>query len=207
MKSLKKISAIVIATTMLTLAACNGANKSAAEILAEAEKKVVEAKSMAGNMSLDMSMKMFMYEEKVTMDILSEMNTVVFQKPTKMYIDGYTIMETMGQSMDMKSKIYVLEKDNIYTVYMNMAELGWMKEEMDMSLLTQYNPQASIELYWSNTESFKEIGEETLEGNIKATKYNGAITGDAIIYDVMKSSGVMDALITTMPADMNLAEL
>lgn len=202
MKTGKRLGALLCALAMMfAFTACNGngstSGATAAEILAAADQKVAEAKSMEANMTMDMDLVMSMQGESYTMKTNTLMNMVMFNDPMKMKInmtmklDMGDLGAAAGEMEDMNMEMYIVGKDNNYTMYSNDGT-GWTSEAVDLSALEQYDPQMSMGLYLKSGESFEKVGEETIN-DVKTTKFTGVITSEAL-EEVMKATGVADSM-------------
>lgn len=187
MKAMKRIGALLcVGALVFGLAACNkpAAGGNAADILAAASQKVSDAKSMEATMTMDMSMSMTAAGQTQDVDMSSTMEMVMFNDPMKLKIDG--TVSTMG--MEMPLNMYGIEKDGEFTLYSNQTGT-WTAQTLEAAALAQYDPQANLNLYLSNGESFKAGAEEDING-VKAIKYTGVIKGDSL-EEAMRASGAM----------------
>jgi hypothetical protein len=201
MKIMKRLGALCCATAMLlSLAACNTntagttSEASVAEILAAADQKVSEAKSMEADMTMDMDMVMSMEGQSYTMKTSTLMNMVMFSNPMKMKIDMKVNTDlgelTAGSDVEpMNIQMYIAGSDNNYNMYSNYGT-GWTSQPIDMSSLEMYNPKANMDIYLKSADSFQVDGEETIN-DMKTTKYTGVIKGDAM-EEVLNASGMLD---------------
>lgn len=196
MKKFKRFGAVFCAAIMaLALTSCGTTNGDTtggtpADVLATAEKKLAEVDSMEATMTMDMDFSMTSEGQGYDIQSNTVMNMVMFNDPLKVKV-GATINMTMSglgeQTMDMA--MYMLGDDDNYTMYMNQ-DGKWYSEAVDMRYIEQYDPQASMELYLKNADSFTKVAEETIN-DVKTTKYSGVITG-AAMEEVINSSGMLD---------------
>ncbi len=200
MNNLKKLSALLCALAMvLALAACGGNNNSAAtgdptEVIAAANEKMAAVKSVEGTMTMDMEMTTEAGGQSAVSAMQTTGTIVQFTEPMKMK----AVMEVSGTSAGTQipvtaSESYVVgAEDGTMTVYTNVPGYGWTTQTMDLSQTMNMNLQASTDIYLKNGESFVAAGEETVAG-VKATRYNGVITGESF-EEVMNASGMMNQL-------------
>jgi outer membrane lipoprotein-sorting protein len=196
MKRFKRVGAGVCAAIMLlALASCGTAKNDTAgatpaDVLTAAEKKIAEVDSMEAKMTMDMDFSMTEAEQDYDVQTKLDMNMFMFNNPLKMKIEGSMNMTLPGlgeQSMDMA--IYMVGEGENYTMYTNQ-DGSWEAATVDSSFIEQYDPQASMELYLKNAESFTKVAEETIN-DVKTTKYAGVITG-AALEEVINNSGMLD---------------
>ena len=195
MKTMKRITALICVLGMaLSLAACGGeSSEDIAKILTDAQEKAAAAGNMEANMDMVMSISVTEGEgaEPQIQDMNMKMHFVAFENPMKVKVSmdmGYLAEQLGGDAADLTMDTYVVEKDGVYYIYNNV--LGdWTEETLDLSELGQLNPQDNLQMYIDNATSFKKIGEETLEGGVKAVKYSGIITSESLD-KVMDASGM-----------------
>jgi len=197
MKKFKKVSAVVLSSVMVfSIAGCgknvSGVSAEAQESkVAEASIKMKEAKSMKGNMQMDVKMS----AEGETMDMTSVSDMVMFNDPLKMKMDMTT--EVMGEKMTMQ---YYMQKNDNGTVdmYYGSDDLGWMKQNVDMSYVEELNGNADY--YLKYAEDFESAGEEEINGET-TEKFVGVIKAEDI-NEVFENTN-LDSLITSTGGDIS----
>lgn len=201
MKLFKKVSLLLcIISLALAMTAC-GNDKGAAEILAEADKKVQEADSMQATMVMDMEIEVAEQEgEGLTLPVQTSTDMVIFNNPSKMKM--ITTMAMMGAEETME--VYVVETDGTYAIITN--ETGeYEKETLDLSAYEEEMKQASFDLYLKNPDSFSEVGKETVN-DVEATKYEGVISGDAM-EELIAGTGMKEIVDSMGSDDIDFAEI
>jgi hypothetical protein len=209
MKTMKRIIGLICALSMaFALAAC-GETEDIAQTLTDAQTKATAAGSMEGDMVMDMSISVTAGEgtEPQSTDTVMKMHFVAFNEPMKVKasVDMSDLLgQTGAEPAELTVDTYVVEKDGVYTVYTNAAG-EWTTETLELGELGQLNPQDNLQMYIDNATSFKKMGEETLEGGVKAVKYSGIITSESLD-KVMEASG-MAANMSQMGMDLDWAAL
>jgi hypothetical protein len=195
MKTMKRFSTLCCAIALVfALAACGTSEASVADILAAADKKVSEAKSMETDETMDTDMVMTMQGQSTTMKTNTVMNIVMFNDPMKMKVNMTMNLDmgelSAGTPMEpMKMDMYIAGEDSNYKMYANDGT-GWTSQAVDMSSIKQYDPKTIMEMCLKSADSSVKDKEETIN-DVKATKYTGVIKGDAQ-EEVVKSSGMLD---------------
>ncbi len=166
-----------------------GDEKSAADILADAQAKMKDVKSMSAKMSMEMDMEVEAGGEKQTLQTVTDMDMVCFYDPLKMKIDTTMDMGEMGSTT---AQIYAqMDKKGNYTMYMTDGT-QWQSQSVQLEDLQQYDAAKNIEEYLNADYNFEVQGTEQVDGK-NAYKLVGKITGDEM-KEVMLSSGAMDSL-------------
>lgn len=190
---LKKLLAVGIAVVMMTgLAACGGGDggtSGGGESIADIMKKAEEALENVGSMNYDMVMDMEMSAQGQTMASSTSGQIAYIADPLKMKMD--MTVDAGGQSTAMQ--MYAEQIGDDYAMYMSMDGTNWMKQTItDAAELEQYSAEASMDMYLESAESFKEAGEETVNG-MDAVKYEGVIAEDTM-NEVMENAGMVEQL-------------
>lgn len=189
---LKKLLAVGIAVVMMTgLAACggDGGTSGGGESIADIMKKAEEALENVGSMNYDMVMDMEMSAQGQTMASSTSGQIAYIADPLKMKMD--MTVDAGGQSTAMQ--MYAEQIGDDYAMYMSMDGTNWMKQTItDAAELEQYSAEASMDMYLESAESFKEAGEETVNG-MDAVKYEGVIAEDTM-NEVMENAGMVEQL-------------
>lgn len=186
MKWTKKFSIAALAlVATLSLASCSGQNAEA--IMKTAQEKLNDVKSMSYEMKMDMDMSAEGQALKMTMT--GKADCVV--EPMALKMD---MVMDMGELGSMPMQMYAQDKDGAYVLYSGMdmgtGTMTWTSQTVgSMKDLMQYDAQASMDLYISSADSFKENGTESINGT-EAVRYDGVISEKAL-NDVMTASGVM----------------
>lgn len=212
MKKLKRIGAAFFAMALvLSLAACGdkgGKDEDIATILKTAAEKSETASSMDATIVMDIAMDMSMGEKKQEMNVKTTMDMNYFAKPMKAQIK---IAATAVADQEVPEQtVYLVEADGVYNLYTQIGE-GWSSQTLPTETITQYDPQANLQMYLDNASSFKSQGADTIDG-VKAKKYTGVITGESM-EKVVDASGVLDSFsVMTQGIDMsamfkNMADL
>lgn len=190
MKNIRKLLAAGLAVVMVAgLAGCGGGGSSAEDIMKTAQEKLKDVKSM----NCEMVMNMDMSSNGQTMSMSTTGDIAMDSEPLLMKMDMDIKMDAAGQSGNQKMVMYAEQADQNYTMYMSPDGTNWVKQTMtDMANMEQYDAQASMDMYLSSSESFKEAGTEKINGS-DATKYEGIISQDAM-NEVMSASGAADSL-------------
>lgn len=182
----KKLGIAALAlTATISLTACTG--QSAEDIMKTAQEKLNEIKSMSYEMKMDMDMA----AEGETLKMTMTGNADCIVEPMAMQMD---MTMDMGELGSMPMKMYAQDKDGSYVIYSGMdvgtGTMTWTSQTLgSMEDLMQYDAQASMDLYISSADSFKENGTESING-AETVRYDGIISQEAM-NEVMTASGVM----------------
>lgn len=201
LKMWKKLFVVVCALSfMFALAACGGGEaaktEDIAKLLADAEKKVAEAKSMQADMTMDMDMTVEAEGQTHPVKTTTQMKMLMFNNPIKLKLDmamKLNLGETLGTNgvQDITMTMYMVENNGAYTMYTQNGT-QWTSQTIDLSAMEQYNPQASMSLYLKSAESFQADGEETINGE-KTKKYTGVISKEAM-NEVLSETGIANSM-------------
>lgn len=205
LKLLRKLGAFACALSFVfALSACGGGGsggepaktEDTAKLLADAEKKVIEAKSMQADMTMDMDMTVEAEGQTNAVKTTTQMKMLMFNNPMKIKMDMAMKMD-LGEELgangvqDIKMSMYMVENNGTYTMYTQNGT-QWTSQTLDSTAIEQYDPQASMSLYLKSAESFQAAGEETINGE-KTQKYTGVISNEAM-NEVMSATGVASTL-------------
>lgn len=202
---MKKMKVLVAASLALVLtvglAACGGGGASSdGDIMKTAQKELEKVKSMNCDMVMDMNMSV----AGQTMETSTTGKISMMSEPMLMQMDMTMDGGAQGK-YDMV--MYAEQKDKDYVMYMS-ADNGttWMKQTMtDVADLSQYDAQASMDMYLGSSEGFKEGATEKVNGS-DAVRYDGVISKDAM-NEVMASSGAEDQLSSLGITEEQAAEM
>ena len=211
MKKIKKLGAVLLASVfMISTVACGSTESggtdstdtqkiSAEERLADSQKKMADVESV--HMSMDMNIGMNIQtedakEQEVNMNTTSEID--MFQNPLKMKMAmtmdlgdllGAEAEDLEGIDTNQTMEMYMDEVDGKAMMYMTMFG-QWLKQEMDLSELTQYDTEEMTKLYTDGLSDVKEVGTEEINGET-TTKIEGVINGDSV-QKILAASGMED---------------
>jgi len=164
--------------------------KSAADILADAQEKMKGVKSIAAKMVMEMDMDMEANGEKQSVQSVTNYDMDCIYDPLKIKID---MSMDMGQTGSTSMQMYAQEKDGKYTLYISDGT-QWQSQSVQLEDLGRYDAAASMEEYLNENYNFEVAGTEQVDGK-NAYKLTGKITGDDM-KDTMLSSGALDSLNT-----------
>lgn len=212
MKARNKILAFILAAVMpFSFAACGSQNqgsetkqeadasnddasddsdeKSVGDILAGAQEKMKDVKSMAAKMTMEMDMDVEADGQKQSLQTVTNMDMVTFSDPLKLKIDTTMDMGEMGSN---SAQIYAeMDKDGNYTMYMSDGK-QWQSQSVQLEDLGQYNAANNVKGYLNENYNFEVEGTEQVDGK-NAYKLAGKVTGDDL-KEVMLSSGALNSL-------------
>ena len=186
--------AAVLAVLMVCLCACGNKQDNTEDIgkiMETAQKNLNAAESLSYDMLMSMDISSpDLGEQSIKLDMNSKIDAIL--SPMKMKMDMNMSMAQLGE---MKATMYVVEEDGIFTAYtgtdVGSGSLIWGKQTVDgTEILNQYDAGKSADIYISNAENFKKIGEDTVNGKA-ATKYEGTISGESLSA-VLNNTGVID---------------
>ena len=214
MRKIKKLSALLLSgVLMLSTVACGGTSEkngqndtstskmTVEERLADSQKKMAGIKSVHMTMDMTMGMKLAIEGEETqeaAMQTTSEIDMI--SNPVKakisMTMDLGDLLAAEGETENSEEakqtlETYMEEVDGKYLMYTG-AEGQWVKQEVDASSLTQYDPEESAALYLKSLSDVKEIGTEEINGE-NTTKIEGVVKGDAI-KEILDASGIGNSL-------------
>lgn len=199
MKQLKKVFTMLLAGAMvLTTAACSstsGGIADSGQVLVEASKKLSGVKSFNATMKVELDMgpakdsaneeanKEESTNEETTKEestnVVTTTDLSIFADPLKAKIETYS---NDGKTDSPKSTVYIEEKDDAFTSYMQNGE-NWLTQIMEKDFidyaLSQYDPRVGFDAYSKAVYNVKEIGSEDIDG-VKAKKYEGTLPGASI---------------------------
>ncbi len=187
---IKLLSAGIVLTLALTLAACDSASVTPEEAMNKAQEAMNDVSSM--HYTMDMDVGMSADDESFEIKSTAEADCIV--DPMTLGMDMHM---SMAGLLDIDMKMYMVQDGADYTVYTGMDDgdgnITWTQDTMeDLDALAQYDAQKNMEIYLENGTNFTEAGTEEING-VSATRYDGVITGDSI-QAVIESSGVLDQL-------------
>ena len=211
MKKIKKLGAVLLASVfMISTVACGSTGSggtdstdtqkiSAEERLADSQKKMADVESVHMSMDMNIGMKIQTEdakEQEVNMNTTSEID--MFQNPLKMKMAmtmdlgdllGAEAEDLEGIDTNQTMEMYMDEVDGKAMMYMTMFG-QWLKQEMDLSELTQYDTEEMAKLYTDGLSDVKEVGTEEINGET-TTKIEGVINGDSV-QKILAASGMED---------------
>lgn len=189
MKKLKYFGVMCCAITLaFTLAACSGTKEdSAAEILATANQKVLEAKSMETETITNLKGTLTYQGQSINLDSNVLLSLSMFSDPIKIKVNAIT----KSDASELKEDMYIVQKDSNYNLYYHDGS-NWTVQPVNVNYVEKYNPKTGLQIYLKNGETFQKVGEETIKDR-KAIKYTGVMKGEAM-EELVKSSGMLEAL-------------
>jgi hypothetical protein len=209
MKNFKKAAAIIVSGVMVfSFAGCSkkdtgsaaesGANTNAVEEVQEnkvlaASLKIQEVDNM--NCQTDMSFTMSIDGE--TMDVSSLGKATVFNNPLKMKMN---MIQSIGEEIEID---YYMEsaENGMVDMYFGNDEMGWMKQQVDMSYVEELKGNADF--YLSYAENFESAGEDTVNGE-KAEKFEGVMKADDINEILAETN--LDSMVASVGGDVSNLE-
>lgn len=169
----KRVLALALAAvTVLGLAACSQAEDktNAAEVKAALE-KLASAESLHS----DFTMEIGMSAQGQSVQVNTEMQADTFNDPLKSKIQTKIDMGALG-SQEISECLE--QNGDKATMYSSTDGANWQKQEISMDEMGYaYNVKESMKIYTKNLDSFKKVGEDTVNG-AACTRYDGVITGD-----------------------------
>lgn len=202
MKKRNQLLSLALAAVLaVSLTACG--SKSAAQVLAQAQKQEQEVTSMTAAVQTDMEMVIAMDGEEERLVMTSTMDVTMFSDPLKLQMT--MAVETDGVSQELS--LYAQQSDESYVVYMSEGG-SWYSQTVELADLGQYNAAYNMQLYLDGSAQLKEAGSESING-VDTYKYTGEITGEAM-EELIEESGVLASLGSLVSAGLGedkLAEL
>ncbi len=169
----KRVLALALAAvTVLGLSACSQSeNKANTEEVKTAMEKLASAESM----HTDFTMEIGMSAQGQSVQINTEMQADTFNDPLKSKIQTKMDMGALGSQ---EITEYMEQNGDKVMMYSSMDGANWQKQEISMDEMGYaYNVEESMKIYTKNLDSFKKVGEETVNG-VACTRYDGVIAGD-----------------------------
>lgn len=158
-----------------TTEAIQTGNEAKTTLLA-ARDKLLAAESFQGSLKIDLAMSDDTGESS---NVITTTDLTLFASPLLAKIDT---MSTDGNEESPQSRVYIEEKDGVFTSYMENAG-SWRKQEMDKSFidyaLDQYDPRSCFDAHVKAAYELKEAGTEKI-GEVEAKKYEGIIPGASV---------------------------
>lgn len=167
----------------------NTEEKSAADILAAAQEKMKNVKSMNAKMIVDMNMEASAEGESQSMQMTTTADMSCFYDPVHFKID---MTMNAGEAGTTSTTMYAEADDSgKYTQYITDGT-NWQAQEIDLSAIKQYNASDNMNQYIDESYNYKSEGTEEING-ANAYKLSGIITGDNL-KETMLASGSLDSL-------------
>lgn len=192
-QTIRKALALLLALVLtFSLAACGGDATSGdnaqtldpAEIVANAQEKLNELKSLS--FAMTMAMNMSMADQTLETTTTSTMDCI--NEPLKVKAEMVTDMGEMGS---MTIDMYIGMEGEAAMMYMTMDGTNWMKQEIvDAGMLEQYDAAESMDVYLTSMSDFKDAGSEDING-VAAQRYDGVIS-EEYLNEVLTDSGALD---------------
>ena len=145
--------------------------KTEAEILELALKKLTSAESMRSSLVMDMDIKVF----RLRTGIEASMDMVSFRSPMKIKSE---INLDMGLLGDTELEAYATEQDHKYQLYVKGAG-GWKAGETDLSEVLKYDGMELVKVYLEQIEELELTGTKMLDGK-KAYQISGVVKSDGL---------------------------
>lgn len=145
--------------------------KTEAEILELALKKLTSAESMRSSLVMDMDIKVF----RLRTGIEASMDMVSFRSPMKIKSE---INLDMGLLGDTELEAYATEQDHKYQLYVKGAG-GWKAGETDLSEVLKYDGMELVKVYLEQIEDLELKGTKMLDGK-KAYQISGVVKSDGL---------------------------
>lgn len=180
LKIKKMLAAGVAVLMVMGFAACG--EDTEGDVIKTAQKELAKIKSMNYDLIVDMNMS----AAGQSMESVTKGKISFISEPMTMKMD---MNVDEGDQGAYQMLMYAEQSDKEYIMYMS-ADNGenWIKQIADdAAALQQYDAQASMELYLSSVDSFKEAGVESINGS-DAVRYDGIISKEAMS-EVMGASG------------------
>jgi len=163
--------------------------KTAEDVLTQAQEKMKDVKSMAAKMVMHMDMKMSAEGEEQTMQMVSNADMSCLYDPVRMKIDMDIDMGELGST---KQNIYAeAAEDGTITEYIGDGT-NWQKVNIQLEDLGQYDAAKNMQNYLDSSFNFKLDGTEQVDG-ADAYKLSGVMTGEKI-KEAMVASGALNYL-------------
>lgn len=189
MKKLRKLSALLLALTLLlSLSACGSFETK----MAKAANKMEKLNSYHMSMSMPLSMTISILDQDVGMDMDIGWELDVRKEP--MAAAGTMTVSVLGVSQEVP--FYMEKVGEEYKMYTDTG-YGWTAETVPAGEQSfQLNALESLQLLLRVGKSFAESGTEIVSGS-EATRFDGVIEGE-LVSRALELSGAVSALTETL---------
>lgn len=190
------LGVFLVLAVLISVAACGGKRLTTEELITQS----MQNSSQATNVEAAMDMVMDLEVMGTRTSITTKATMTSFTQPMRMKMDME--MNMFGQNIPVA--MYMEEQGDAFVVYTG-TQGSWMKQTLSMeeykNTLSQYDTQASLNLYVNSAKNFSSLGEETLDGK-KVEKIQGVIPKEEL-NKVMLESGAMSQALQQSGGDLD----
>lgn len=159
-----------------------------ADPFAEAQKNMMDVKSVDATMDMEMDMVVGANGEEQTLESVTTMDMSCIYDPLLMRMD---ITVDVGEAGSVTTNMYVENTEEGCIMYSNDGT-GWKSQEISITAVDEYDFSTDMGAYLNGNYNFQEAGTEEIDG-ANAYKYTGTITGEEM-KQLMLSSGAMNSV-------------